>query len=82
MSKLSKRVASQKIQDLLKAFYVTRDVNFICKWKSPWKLPRLEIQSWKIFPRGDGGESPPEKDLGMGTVFRPPPRGDSIPKNY
>jgi hypothetical protein len=51
-----------------------RDVNFIRKWGSLRRLPRLEIRSWEIFLRGngDGGENPPEKGLGMGMVFHPP----------
>jgi hypothetical protein len=46
---------------------------------APFRDPKLEnFSPWD----GDGGKNPPERDLGMGMVFHPPPRGDSVPENY
>jgi hypothetical protein len=39
-------------------------------------------ERWRIFSHGDGGESPPERGLGLGMVFYHSSRGESAPKNF
>jgi hypothetical protein len=45
----------------------------------PFEDPKLgNFFSWDV----DGGESPPERGLKMGTVFHLLPHGDFVSENY